>query len=85
MFQNNLKSYIVSSYDYNLADVGQIGLNEYQEKFLYVFSVYNELYEEFDISDNPYIEVHANREISGWVVEKDPTTNLTKCSLEKLL
>lgn len=49
MFQNNLKSYIVSSYDYNLAEVGQISLNEYQNKFFYVFSVYNDLYEEFNI------------------------------------
>jgi hypothetical protein len=29
--------------------------------------------------------VHANREISGWVVEKDPSVNLVKCAREKLL
>ena len=85
IYQRIDKSYIVSTYDYNLTDIGQIGLNEYQSEFLYVFSVYNEIYEDFNISNNPYIRVHTNREISGWVVEEDTSTKLYHCSRDDLL
>jgi hypothetical protein len=31
------------------------------------------------------VEVHANREVTGWTLEKDVDTNLVRCSMEQLL
>lgn len=77
----------MSSNDYNLKDLGEIKIKEYKSPFLYVLSFRNEN-EEFDISDNKYIDVHANVEIGPNEddnIYRDQKTKLRKCKMEELL
>ena len=79
----------MSSNDYNLKDIGEIKVKDYKSPFLYVLSFRNEKEEHvnFDISNNKYIDVHANVEIGPTSndddisVFKDFNTKLRKCTI----
>ena len=59
-------------------------MKDYKVPILYVLSLRNSLYEDFDIGDNPYIDVHANIEIDSEEPIPDENTILKKCSEEEL-
>jgi hypothetical protein len=77
------KTFIASSLESDL-EKKKLSFNDYNLPFLYVLTLYNEMYDDFDIEDNPYIQVQANHYITGNIVEHDGGTILKKCSDDQI-
>lgn len=58
-------------------------MSGFNRTFDFVISVTNDQYD-FDISDNPYIAVEANRAVSGWKLEPNTDISVRKCNQEEL-
>jgi hypothetical protein len=52
----------VSSYDYDLEKLGKLKVQDYKTPFFFVLTAYNSLekYTDFDIGNNPYIDIQMN-------------------------
>ena len=58
-------------------------MKDFNKTFNMVISVQNSNYD-FDISDNPYVSIEANKATSGWVTQKNEDIQMRKCTPEEL-
>ena len=81
MFTRQKKEYSSGNYSYDLHSVGEIEMSGFNNTFDFVISVTNDNYD-FDITDNPYIAVEANRAVTGWKLERNSDIEIRKCNEE---
>lgn len=58
-------------------------MSGFNNTFDFVISITNDNYE-FDITDNPYIAVQANRAVTGWKLEPNSDISMRKCNEQEL-
>ena len=58
-------------------------MSGYNQTFNFIVTVDNPEYE-FDITNNPYVSVEANRAVTGWNLEPNSDITIRKCNQEEL-
>lgn len=84
MFGRQKKEYSSGNYSYDLNSLGEIEMSGFNKTFDFVISVTNNDYPDFDIADNPYIAVEANRAVTGWNLGPNTDITMRKCNEEEL-
>lgn len=83
MFSNTRKTYTSSNYALDLANLGEVNINDYHGSFLFVMSVKSDI-PNFDIADNKYVQVQSNKVETGWVISENLDVPPRKCSEKEL-
>ena len=83
MFTREKKDFSSGNYSYDLKNLGEIEMSSFNKTFDFVISVTNSNYE-FDITNNPYIAVEANRAVTGWNLGPNTDITVRKCDQEEL-
>ena len=72
---------VSNGYTYDVNQVGEITMSEYEDTFIIVINMRRN---DFRLIDNPYVEVHSNKARSGWVVESNEEIGLRECREDEL-
>ena len=83
MIVRDKKDYSVGTYSYSVDTLGEIEMKDYNATFDFIIGVQNNQYD-FDIIDNKYIYVEANRALTGWNTEPNTDIKMRKCNQKEL-
>ena len=77
------KDYTNIEYSYDLEEIGEISASNYNGSFDFALGIANKGYE-FDIMDNKYVKLEANKVTTDWDLQRNNDTTIRKCNLQEL-
>ena len=68
-------------YAYDLGDIEELNMQDFNQTFIFVVNMRRD---DYKLIDNPYVEVHANKAKSGWVVSLNEEIGIRECRQNEL-